>query len=107
MRKGVYVVVTHRYTPADSKDHQWQANEECYFVDRVKNNMLNSATIILDMKNETVVKCRMPDLDFEKCVNYLKSSYAEKFHELEKYLHPDETKDESEAENDDEIISDT
>jgi hypothetical protein len=84
--KGVYVVLTHRYTPvAKGPDAgKMQVHETCEFVDRIKDRHTIEATIIMDVANRKLVKNRAREqgATFEDMEKHMIKSYGDKYRTL-------------------------
>lgn len=78
--KGVYAIFIHTAQPLPGG--KTQMHEICEFVDRIQNRHTRSATAIVDLKNQKMLKDRTENGTFERYVDYLKSDYPEQFAEL-------------------------
>lgn len=76
---GLFVVLTHTYAPSKEQPGKWAITETCDFVDRIKNNMMESASIILDVANKSFVKCRSAGATFEEIDKHLKETYEKEY----------------------------
>ena len=63
-----------------------QVDEETQTVNRLKNKDLISANVILDFKDETIIKCRMTEgnipVDWNTVVGYYSKHYGDTFAQL-------------------------
>lgn len=93
--KGVFIVLTHKGVPG--KDGKWNTVEECEFVNKVLYRHYSSATAIIDVLNEKVLKSRVLDRkdseSYGTLVTYVQNNYPEKYAQLMSIISPDVTVD--------------
>lgn len=77
--KKVFIVITHS---KQTKDGKSQVVEQCEFVDRLRNRDHNTASVILDYRNEKILKNRDGTGTFTDFVWYLHKNYPQQMAEL-------------------------
>lgn len=77
--KKVFIVITHAKQVKDGKS---QVVEQCEFVDRLRNRDHNTASVIIDYKNETILKNRDGKGNYTEFVWYLHKNYPQQMSEL-------------------------
>jgi hypothetical protein len=84
--KGVYVILTHRYSPVNEGPDKgkMQVHETCEFVDRIKDRHTIEATVIMDVENRKLVKNRAREqgATFEDMEQHMIKSYGHKYRTL-------------------------
>ncbi len=82
--KGVYIILTHKGVP--TQDGKWKTIEECEFVNRIKYRHYSSATAIIDVLGQEVLKSRVLDRkdseSYATLISYVQSNYPEKYAQL-------------------------
>lgn len=88
--KGVYIILTHKGVPG--KDGKWNTVEECEFVNQIKDRHYSSATAIVDVLNEKVLKSRVLDPrdseSYGTLITYVQNNYPEKYAQLMSIISP-------------------
>lgn len=88
--KGVYIILTHKGVPG--KDGKWNTIEECEFVNKVQYRHYSSATAIIDVLKEEVLKSRVLDPrdseSYKTLITYVQSNYPEKYAQLMSIISP-------------------
>lgn len=90
--KRVYIVLNHRGVPITEGENRgkWNTYEECEFLSTLKPRHYQEASLILDVINQKVIKCRaMSARDenaYETMIEYVKANYAQQYETLMKVL---------------------
>lgn len=80
--KHAYIALTHRYSPARQQRGKWEVMEECKFVSDVKYKLLTEASVVVDVLNQRVVKCRADGGDYESLIKYVSEKYANEYNQF-------------------------
>jgi hypothetical protein len=83
MSKGVFIVLTHSYSPSKVEIGKWEVAENCEFVSSLKMRHYDRASLILDVKKEQVVKSREPSGNYQQFFKYVCENYPDHIAELE------------------------
>lgn len=87
MSKGFFIVATYSRSlrnpqSADRSDSAWQDNEKVECRKSVSGNRLTSASVVLDVANQRVIKNRFDNgRDFEELYAYYLERYADYINE--------------------------
>lgn len=77
--KKIFIVISHAKQMVDGKS---QMTEQCEFIDQIRNRDHSNASVILDYKNETIVKNREKTGSYNDFVWYLHKNYPQQMAEL-------------------------
>src|SRR6056297_1494079 len=84
--KGAYLLLSYSYKPVPNGPNKgkMQAHEQCMFSDRIKDRELQTASIIMDVRERKFVKnsLRENGLTYEDAENHVLKSYKEKYEQF-------------------------
>lgn len=84
-KKTAYVIITHYYNPINTpgpNKGKVSVKETVEFTDRIKNKQMDSASAILDIFNEKMVKNRSVETPFATYLEYLEGKYTDEMNKL-------------------------
>jgi len=82
MKRNIYIVITHSKSPVKSDPEKTNIAETCEFVDRIKNEHIKSATVILNYTERTIEKNREKQGTFNDFLRYVNEKYPDQMAEL-------------------------
>lgn len=90
--KRVYIVLSHRGVPITEGENRgkWNTYEECEFLSSLKNRHYQEASVILDIVNKKVLKCRAvtekTEDAYNEMIEYVKKNYGQQYEMLMKAM---------------------
>lgn len=105
--KKTYAIVTYHRIPRDpTKTHDkeyvkdpgnWQYDEKLIIANKIKNNDITSAGVILNLTDGVMIKNRItPDKGYDELLEYYRSNYPKFFEDLAILSKAEEKTDEQE-----------
>lgn len=84
--KKVFIVLTHKYIPSRTAPDKWEVTEQCEFLSNLRDRHYTSATCIVDLRKERLIKNRSGELNdesYDAILEHIKTTYPNEVEELE------------------------
>jgi len=88
-KEKVFIVTTHYRKTSKHQPGVWESHERVEFLNRVKNNQLTTATVVIDYLDERVIIGSVKGIKFDEYIQYLTKTYPKQMEELRKAYKPE------------------